>query len=82
MPEYVYTCANDHFESILHSMKDCDIERRCSVCGEVMHRVPQAMRFYFNPGRMLLDKLNDAFIDQKARNDKWRQRKKLGKIIS
>lgn len=39
-PEYLYTCENSHFHSLVHSMSaNPDID--CIICGGLMWRKPQ-----------------------------------------
>jgi hypothetical protein len=81
MPIYLYQCPEKHEEVISHSIGECNIPRFCVLCKGEMHRVPQQVIHYNNPNQTLLNKLHDSFIDKKARNDKWRRRRMLGKII-
>jgi hypothetical protein len=81
MPVYVYRCQNNHESTLIHPIGECNLTHNCVLCNGEMHRVPQLMIHYNNPAQSLLNRLNDAFIDKKARNDKWKRRKQLGKII-
>lgn len=82
MPTYIYKCQNQHESTIVHSFAECDIDHHCPICEGIMHRVPQAVRHGEPAGKLLLDRLNESFNDWKARNDKWKRRKQLGKLIS
>lgn len=65
---YVYTCSTHtaHREEVIHSMQASPVVP-CPLCGEQMHRVPQAVRWYLNPGDVLLNQLDDGYRKYRAR---------------
>lgn len=81
MPTYVYSCPNGHEIELFHAIGECNQPHYCVKCNKEMRRIPQRMTFYRPPGAVLLEKMEQAFYDKKARNDKWRQRKAQGKVI-
>lgn len=81
MPTYIYACPEKHEVTLVHPIEECNIPHHCVECNQEMHRTPQAFRHYYPPGKMLLDILDDNFHNMKARTDKWRRKKQLGKIL-
>lgn len=69
MPTYVYTCPT-HTElrtEVAHGMKE-DPVIECSVCGGVMHRVPQVpLAIGYNAQDILFDWLDERYRRFRAR---------------
>ena len=82
MPVYIYRCPNNHETTLVHPIGECNLPHKCVQCKKDMRRVPQPIIHYNNPTETLLTRLDDSFRDAKARNDKWRQRRREGKLIS
>lgn len=68
MPTYVYGCKQhpDYRPEVVHAFAEEPLIV-CPECGERMRRVPQAFRYYMNPGLLLLDKMRDKFVDYRKR---------------
>jgi len=66
---YEYGCNQDPAHprvEVIHSMT-VDPEMRCSMCNSPMHRVPQIIRWYRNPGQLLISKMSDRLDEIKKR---------------
>lgn len=77
MPTYVYGCRNPEHPRLekIHKI-DEDYEIYCTECDEPMHRIPQLMTWYREPGGVLLDYMDDKYRDWRIRNaNKQRARK-------
>jgi hypothetical protein len=68
MATYVYGCKNKDHPTITaaHSMLD-NPEIRCSVCGQILHRIPQGFRWGFAAGDTLLDSLDKGYRSYRTR---------------
>jgi hypothetical protein len=62
MPTYVYGCQNPSHPrtEVVHGMTET-VEVRCGVCQGLMHRIPQAFRYYHNPFLTLRAHLEDKY---------------------
>ena len=58
MPNYVYSCENDHKWNIFHSIAE-DPKLECEVCYAIMHRVPQATPVTFHTDGFYTTDKND-----------------------
>ena len=68
MPEYLYGCEVKEHPRVytIHGVGEI-VDMRCSVCGKKMHRIPQAFRWYKNPGMVLLDHLDDKYREWRGK---------------
>lgn len=76
MPSYLYGCDNPKHDrwNVVHGMFE-NVRVICTQCGKPMHRIPQAFRFYFNPGQLLLEKLGDRFNEYRKEQNHGIKRK-------
>jgi hypothetical protein len=51
-------------------------EVKCPVCGDIMHRVPQAFTWYNNPYEVLSDQLDNQYRNWKDKELKKRKKEK------
>lgn len=70
MPTYVYGCSKnitDHPRlEIVHGMHENPV-LCCEECGAPLRRIPQNMRFYFSPGEILTDWMDENYKRYRAR---------------
>lgn len=78
MPLYNYGCKNkDHPRvELAHSWDDIGIEVFCSVCGQPMHRIPQAFTWSWHPSHALLDTMERKYTTWRTKELKKRKAQK------